>query len=183
MQACLRDLPLEVFSLGAMGPIDPFPEHGRTFSENARGKSLFYSRRWGGLTLGEDSGLEIDRLNGAPGVLSARFSGPGATDETNIRMVLELLEGVPEEERTARFVSCMVLARRGRVITEIQECAEGRVLDHKRGRSGFGYDPIFFYPPLQKTFAELDPEEKNRVSHRGRALFRLREYLLDVVPG
>jgi XTP/dITP diphosphohydrolase len=183
MQACLRDLDLETLSLEALGNIEPFPERGRTFSENARGKSLFYSRHWDGLTLGEDSGLEIDHLAGAPGVLSARFSGPDATDETNLRKVLRLLEGVPAEERTARFVSCMALSRGGRVIFEIQECAAGRVLDHKRGRSGFGYDPIFYYPPLRRTFAELEPAEKNRVSHRGQALCRLRDYLLSVNVG
>lgn len=183
MQACLRDLDLETLSLESLGNIEPFPERGRTFSENARGKSLFYSRHWDGLTLGEDSGLEIDHLAGAPGVLSARFSGPDATDETNLRKVLRLLEGVPAEKRTARFVSCMALSRGGRVIIEIQEFAAGRVLDHKRGRSGFGYDPIFYYPPLRRTFAELEPAEKNRVSHRGQALCRLRDYLLSVSVG
>jgi XTP/dITP diphosphohydrolase len=183
MQARLQDLDLEISSLAALGPIDPFPEHGLTFAENARGKSRFYSRNWEGLTLGEDSGLEIDHLGGAPGVLSARFSGPEATDESNIEKVLRLLEGVPPEKRTARFVSCMALSRHGRVITEIQRTAEGRVLDQRRGRSGFGYDPIFYYPPLRRTFAELKPEEKNRVSHRGRALSGLREYLLSVGSG
>lgn len=183
MQACLQDLDLEILSLESLGNIEPFPEHGQTFSENARGKSLFYSRHWDSLTLGEDSGLEIDHLAGAPGVLSARFSGPDATDETNLRKVLRLLEGVPAEERTARFVSCMALSRDGRVIFEIQEFAAGRVLDHKRGRSGFGYDPIFYYPPLRRTFAELEPAEKNRVSHRGQALCRLRDYLLSVSVG
>lgn len=183
MQASLRGLDHEILSLEVLGTIDPFPEHGHTFSENARGKSLYYSRHWDGLTLGEDSGLEIDRLDGAPGVLSARFSGPAATDETNIRKVLLLLQGVPAEERTARFISCIILSQQGRVITEIQESAEGRLLDHERGRNGFGYDPIFFYPPLQRTFAELEPAEKNRVSHRGRALSRLRDYLLSVGAG
>jgi len=183
MQACLRGLELEILSLESLGQIEPFPEHGRTFAENARGKSLYYSRYWDGLTLGEDSGLEIDRLDGAPGVLSARFSGPEATDESNIREVLRLLQGVPAEERTARFVSCMALSQQGRIITEIQEFAKGLVLDQGRGLSGFGYDPIFYYPPLQKTFAELEPSEKNRVSHRGQALRRLRDYLLSVGAG
>ncbi len=183
MQACLRDLDLETLSLESLGNIEPFPERGRTFSENARGKSLFYSRHWDSLTLGEDSGLEIDHLGGAPGVLSARFSGPDATDETNLRKVLRLLEGVPAEKRTARFVSCMALSRGGQIIIEIQEFVAGRVLDHKRGRSGFGYDPIFYYPPLRRTFAELEPAEKNRVSHRGQALCRLRDYLLSVNVG
>jgi XTP/dITP diphosphohydrolase len=181
MQAYLEGLPLQIFSLDALGSLEPFPEHGRTFSENARGKSLFYSRLWDGVTLGEDSGLEIDHLEGAPGVLSARFSGPNATDETNIQKVLDLLMGVPDAKRTARFVSCMALSRQGRIITEIQAQAEGMILDHRRGAGGFGYDPIFYYPPLAKTFAELETGEKNQVSHRGQALGRLRDSLSGVV--
>jgi XTP/dITP diphosphohydrolase len=183
MQACLRGLPLQVFPLDVLGVSEPFPEHGRTFSENALGKSLFYGRLWDGLTLGEDSGLEIDHLNGAPGVYSARFSGPEATDQSNIRKVLDLLRDVPEAQRTARFVSCMVLSRQGRILTEILARAEGRILMSPRGARGFGYDPIFFYPPLGKTFAELEREEKNRVSHRGQALARLREFLTGVAGG
>jgi XTP/dITP diphosphohydrolase len=183
MQACLRGIPLQIFPLNALGEPEPFPEHGRTFSDNAHGKSLFYGRLWDGLTLGEDSGLEIDHLDGAPGVYSARFSGPEASDRSNIRKVLDLLRDVPEAQRTARFVSCMVLSRQGRVLTEILARAEGRILRSPRGVRGFGYDPIFYYPPLEKTFAELEREEKNRVSHRGQALSRLREFLSGVVGG
>ncbi len=181
MQAYLQGLPLELIPLSTLGSLEPFPEDGHTFSENARGKSVFYSRLWDGLTLGEDSGLEVDQLGGAPGVFSARFSGPKATDQTNINKVLGLLGGVPEAQRTARFVSCMVLSRRGRILTEILARAEGRILESPKGARGFGYDPIFYYPPFEKTFAELEREEKNRVSHRGQALSRLREYLSAVV--
>ena len=173
----------EIVSLSDLDHCDPYPETGRTFLENARGKSLFYSRGFEGLTLGEDSGLEIDALEGAPGVISARFAGPRATDESNIAKVLQLMRGVPKEQRSARFVSSLVLSRRGRVIREFQASVEGEILEACRGSGGFGYDPLFYYPPLDKTFAELPPEEKNRVSHRGRVLRKLRAFLMDGEPG
>ena len=174
----LQDLPLEILSLDDLGDFMPFSEKGRTFDDNARGKSLFYSQNWGDLTLAEDSGLEIEALHEEPGVLSARYSGPKATDEKNNQKVLERMKDVPAERRKARFVSCMVLSRKGKVIKEIKESVEGRIAFKKKGTYGFGYDPLFHYPPLEKTFAELLPEEKNEVSHRGRALKKLREFLL-----
>lgn len=173
----LKGLPLEIYSLEEAGLKETFPERGKTFSENARGKSLFYSKNWEGLTLAEDSGLEIEHLQGAPGVLSARFSGPQATDEKNNQKVLELLKGLPIERRKARFVSYLALARRGEIIREIEEHVKGLIAFEKRGSRGFGYDPLFVFPPLGKTFAELHPEEKNKVSHRGRALKKLKEFL------
>jgi len=176
----LSELPLKIFTLQEVFPKQNFIEEGDTFAENAREKSLFYSRQWEGLTLAEDSGLEIEHLKGAPGVLSARFSGPQATDEKNIRKVLNLMEGVPLDQRKARFVSCIALSQKGKISKEIRECANGLITFEKKGRLGFGYDPIFYYPPLEKTFAELLPEEKNRVSHRGRALKKLKEFLLGV---
>lgn len=147
--------------------------------ENARGKGLFYSQYCEDLTLAEDSGLIIDHLDGAPGVFSSRFAGPEATDEENLQKALFLLEGLSWEKRSARFVSCMVLCEKGTIIKEIQENVEGFITTKKRGSNGFGYDPIFFYPPLNKTFAELLPEEKNMVSHRGRALTRLSSFLRE----
>ena len=178
IKSFLQGLPLEILSLDDLGDFEPFSEKGRTFDDNARGKSLFYSREWGGLTLAEDSGLEIEALGGEPGVLSARYSGPKATDKKNNQKVLERMEDVPEERRKARFVSCLVLSRRGEVIKEIKESVEGRIAFKKKGTYGFGYDPLFYYPSLEKTFAELLPEEKNEVSHRGRALKKLKEFLL-----
>ena len=174
----LSELPLEIFTLQEVFPKQNFIEEGNTFTENAQGKSLFYSRQWEDLILAEDSGLEIEHLKGAPGILSARFSGPQATDEKNIRKVLDLMEEVPRDQRKARFVSCIVLSQKGKIIKEIKECANGLITLEKKGPLGFGYDPIFYYPPLKKTFAELLPEEKNRVSHRGRALKKLKEFLL-----
>ena len=173
----LADLPIEVLSLSDINVREFFQEEGQTFLDNARGKSLFYSRNWEDLILGEDSGLEIDFLRGAPGILSARFSDPDATDEKNIDKVLSLMEGVPFEKRQARFVSCMVLSRRGEILAEIKEDVRGFITREKSGESGFGYDPVFFYPPLNTTFANLTPAEKNNISHRGRALKRLKDYL------
>ena len=179
IDTALADLPLRIFSLNDLNIGDPFPETGKTFQENARGKSLFYSQKWNGLTLGEDSGLEIDYLNGAPGVYSARFSEPQATDEKNNDKVLSLLEGLPDEKRSARFVSCMVLSQKGEVITSIEGRVDGYISRERKGSFGFGYDPLFYYPPLDKNFGELLPAEKNDVSHRGRALKELRIFLKD----
>lgn len=178
-KARLKNLPLRICSLRELDIPETFPEEGTTFLENARGKSLFYGQYGKNLTLAEDSGLEVNHLQGAPGVYSSRFAGPDATDEDNIRKVLQLLKNIPLKNRNARFVSCMVLSRRGKIITEIQEQAHGIITHQKKGRGGFGYDPIFFCPPLDKTFAQLSPDEKNAVSHRGRALEKLYTFLLD----
>jgi len=133
------------------------------------------------MILGEDSGLVIEYLDGAPGIISARFSGAGATDEKNILKVLDLLKDVPPKSRQAKFVSCMVLSLQERVLAQIQEEVQGFISAEKKGDCGFGYDPIFYYPSLQKTFAEISPEEKNRISHRGRALKRLKAYLEEYI--
>lgn len=177
IQAFLTELPILISSIQNLRVGSSFQETGKTFKENARGKSLFYSRKWEGITLAEDSGLEIDYLSGAPGVISARFSGPKATDETNIEKVLDLMKEVKQENRKARFVSCIVLSRKAIVIKTIMGYAEGYITFQKKGTNGFGYDPIFYFPPLQKTFAELRPEEKNKISHRGQALNKLRSFL------
>jgi XTP/dITP diphosphohydrolase len=178
-KARLQGLPLGILSLRELRHTQVFPEKGQTFLDNARGKSLYYSQYHTGLTLAEDSGIEIYHLKGAPGVYSSRFAGPEATDEANLHKVLRLLDGIPPAKRKARFVSCMVLSKRRKIITEIQEYVMGIITSQKKGKQGFGYDPIFYYPPLDKTFAELSPEEKNAVSHRGRALERLTTFLLD----
>jgi XTP/dITP diphosphohydrolase len=173
----LRDLPLTIRGLERTLPGLRHRERGRSFLENARDKGLYYSRKWKGLVLAEDSGLEIDALGGAPGVFSARFSRPKATDEKNNRKVLRLLESVPARDRGARFVCVMVLAREGRVVKEIRGEVRGRIVGQPRGNNGFGYDPLFYYSRLGKTFAELPRAVKNRVSHRGRALRKLKAFL------
>jgi XTP/dITP diphosphohydrolase len=177
----LKKYSFPIFSLQDLHSAPVFPEKGRTFQENARGKSLFYSQFWEGLTLAEDSGLEIVYLEGAPGVYSSRFAGPHATDLENIQKVLTLLKDAPPEKRTARFVSHMVLSQSKEIIKEIHEYVEGFIIRKKRGSSGFGYDPIFYYPPLKKTFAELTPEQKNAVSHRGRALKKLEDFFSHIL--
>ena len=177
IRRALAGLPVKVLGLGDVPP-GPCPrERGSTFLENARAKSLFYSRKWDGLTLAEDSGLEIDALGGAPGVRSARFSSPRPTDERNNRKALRLLRGVPPAGRGARFVCVMVLAEKGRVLKEVRGQVRGRIAPEPRGGNGFGYDPLFYFPPLRRTFAEISPAAKNAVSHRGRALRKLVRFL------
>ena len=175
--AALERLPFRVVSLADLGITTEYPERGSTFSENARGKAAFYSRRSGALTLAEDSGLVVDALDGAPGVYSARFSGAKATDLANNRKLLRLLDGIPENRRGARFVCCLVLARNGRVIKQVTGRVRGRILTSGRGGLGFGYDPLFFHRRLNRTFGELEPAIKNGVSHRGRALSRMTAFL------
>jgi len=177
IRRALKGLPFKVVGLAEVLPGLRHREKGRTFAENARAKGLFYSRRWPGWTLAEDSGLEVDHLGGAPGVRSARFSAPDPSDAKNNRKLLRLLEAAPAAERGARFVCVMVLAREGRVIGEFRGMVRGRIGFSSRGASGFGYDPLFYYPRLRRTFAELPPEVKNGVSHRGRAVRKLRRFL------
>jgi len=155
--------------------IVPPEETGHTFAENAVLKAEYYSRFTEGTLFAEDSGLAVDALGGAPGVYSARFAGNDATDEANNRLVLERLAGV--QNRSARFVCVIALARQGRTIQVIEGSVEGEILDETRGTGGFGYDPLFYYPPKGCAFAELTAEEKLSVSHRGCALRALIQYL------
>lgn len=175
--AALARLPILVLSLADLGISGEYRETGTTFARNARGKAVFYSRLSDHWTLAEDSGLTVDALNGAPGVYSARFAGPGATDARNNRKLLRLLRRVPEARRGARFVCCMVLARRGRVIKQVTGSVRGRILFAGRGACGFGYDPLFFDRRMGRTFAEMEPQIKNGLSHRGRALAAISVFL------
>lgn len=177
IRRALHGLPVVLRTLDDLGLSGRAPETGTTFRENARAKSLYYSRRTDFLTLAEDSGLEVESLGGAPGVRSARFSGPGASDERNIRKLLGALEGRPPARRRARFVCCIALSRRGRLLKTFTGRVGGTIAAEKQGDGGFGYDPVFRYAPLRRTFAELSAGEKNRVSHRGRALRKLAAYL------
>ncbi len=174
----LAGLPADFRSHVDLGAREDVKEKGKTFLENARLKSLAFSLRSGFLTLAEDSGLEVDSLGGKPGIYSARFSAPGATDEKNIRKVLRLMEGVPWHRRKARFVSCAVLSRKGKILKEVRGQVRGYIAFKKKGNHGFGYDPIFFYSSWKKTFGEVAPAEKNKVSHRGRALKKMKAFLI-----
>ena len=174
----LAGLPVEFLSLQDLGAEGNVKEEGKSFLENARLKSLACSLESEFLTLAEDSGLEVSHLGGAPGIFSSRFSGPRATDEKNIRKVLRLMKGVPWSRRQARFVSCAVLSRKGKILKEVKGQVRGCIAAKKKGNQGFGYDPIFFYSPWKRTFGELAPAEKNKISHRGRALKKMEAFLI-----
>lgn len=161
--------------LPGLQSIAPPEENGRTFEENAVLKARYYSRYTSELVLADDSGLAVDALEGAPGILSARFAGPGASDTQNNDLLLSRLTGV--KERAARFVCVIALAQRGATIETFRGEVAGELIKTTQGKGGFGYDPLFFYPPLNKTFAELTAEQKLTVSHRGRALRQLFIYL------
>ena len=152
-------------------------ETGETFRENALLKAESGCRESGLPCVADDSGLEVDALNGAPGVYSARFSGEGHNDAANNAKLIALLKNVPDEERTARFCCCVALARKDRDPIAVQGEVEGTILHEAHGENGFGYDPYFYYAPFKKSFAELTAEEKNSVSHRKRALMLLKETL------
>lgn len=168
----LKDFPIDIKDLNDFGPIPEAVEDGDSFDDNAYKKASFTAKVLGFPALADDSGLEVDALNGAPGVHSARFSGENASDQSNNEKLLRDLESV--SDRTARFRCVLSLAvPTGPALTYEASC-EGRILEAPRGHQGFGYDPLFYYPPLKKTFAEMSVEEKTRVSHRGKALQELK---------
>lgn len=144
-------------------------ETGRTYAENARLKAQAFAEASGLITLADDSGLEVDALGGAPGIHSARYGGPGLTDEERVQLLLRALEGVPDEQRTARFQAVIAIATPDGRVYEAVGTVEGRIVQEPRGADGFGYDPVFFLPERGQTMAELPPAEKNRISHRARA--------------
>lgn len=160
-------------------------EDGLTFEENARKKAEQYSRAVPGeIVMADDSGLEVDALHGAPGVHSARYAADephkadeNTDDDANNARVLRELNGVPEERRTGRFVCVIAAARNGRTLGVFRGVAEGVILDHLQGNGGFGYDPMFYFPSIGKTFAELTPEEKANYSHRGVAFRKFLEWI------
>jgi XTP/dITP diphosphohydrolase len=151
-------------------------ETGSTFAENALLKARYYHEQSGLPTIADDSGLEVEALGGAPGIASARYGGAGATDAERTARLLAAMKDAPSENRAARFVCAAAIVWKGgeQVFTEE---ARGAVLTEPRGQNGFGYDPVFYYEPLAKTFAELTPAEKSLVSHRGRAFHRLAGWL------
>jgi len=180
-------LGIEVAVIPGFDSLPNVVEDGLTFEENARKKAEEYSRHAAGeIVLADDSGLEVDALNGAPGVHSARYAAPdllnvaphlanqNTDDDANNARLLRELSGVPPEKRTGRFVCVLAAARDGQTLATFRGTAEGIILDSPRGAGGFGYDPLFYFPQIQKTFAELSAEEKARYSHRGAAF---REFL------
>lgn len=157
--------------LPGLADVKPPAETGRTFEENASQKALYYSQFTGETVLADDSGIEVDALGGAPGVYSARYAGIGATDEANNRLLLRNMDGIAN--RRARFVCAIALAQRGRTRHVVRATVEGDILTSARGTGGFGYDPLFYYPPFDCSFGELDDARKFSVSHRGAALRQL----------
>ncbi|MCP9450912.1 MAG: XTP/dITP diphosphatase [Nitrospira sp.] len=167
--------------------LDDFPqapdvvEDGITCEANAIKKATEIARATGRYAVADDTGLEVDALGGRPGAYAARYAGPDATYEDNCRKLLHELEGIPQEHRTARFMTVAALASPSGEIQTARGVLEGAITDRCRGERGFGYDPVFYVPELGKTLAELTPEEKNRISHRAKAFLKLRDLLLNRV--
>ena len=171
----LAAVPVDLLSLRDFPAVPEPDETGTTFQENARQKALYYDRslRPDAATVAEDSGLVVDALNGAPGVYSARFVRPDASYPERFAEILRGLQGLPEAARSARFVCAVAVVRRGNVIYETTGTVEGVIADAARGEDGFGYDPIFYYPPYGKTLGEVSEREKLSVAHRGVAFRQL----------
>ena len=187
----LGELPIRMVGLGELAHVDEPVENGSTFAENARDKALYYARATGHWCLADDSGLVVDALGGAPGVRSARYARddcpPGATRRTltaaNNARLLRLLGERPPEKRTARFVCHLALADADGVLIETCGTVEGIIADSPRGTGGFGYDPLFLIPAAGMTAAEMTPDRKNAVSHRGKAVRRFAKLLADLLAG
>jgi XTP/dITP diphosphohydrolase len=177
----LAGLPIEWVSLDDVGITEEIEETGETFEANARLKAAGYARLSNLLTLADDSGLEVDALGGEPGVFSARYGGPDTNDVDRYEMVLEKLKGVPDERRAARFRCVVAVAVPGGELFTAEGVVEGAIAHGPRGSNGFGYDPIFWMSGYGATLAELGPDIKNRISHRGRAVQAIRPRLKSLI--
>jgi non-canonical purine NTP pyrophosphatase (RdgB/HAM1 family) len=178
MQALLGDeggLNCEILNLDDVAPDLESPEEtGKTFIENAELKALYFANHTGLVCIADDSGLEVDALDGAPGIYSARFAEGESGDAANNAKLIRELQGVSEAERGAGYRCAIAVAAPGKVLERFEETCRGRIVDEARGEGGFGYDPHFFVPELNRTFAEVSAEQKAEISHRGQALRRLR---------
>ncbi len=181
-QALAAGHAVEFDLLPDVSSLPAFSEDAPTFAENAAGKALHYSRFAADPVLADDSGLVVPALGGAPGVNSARYAGPQAQDADRVARLLADLRRSKVTDRSARFVCVLALAQQGRLLAVFSDSVEGVLLDAPRGAGGFGYDPIFLYPPLAKTFAELPREQKNELSHRGKAFRKLLDYCGRTAP-
>lgn len=182
LKSLLEGVPLEILTMLDFPGLPEAPEEHDTFRENAAQKALLAARETGLTALADDSGLEVDALGGQPGVKSARFAGEPADDHRNNRQLLSMLKGVPAERRQARFVSVIAIATPEGELNFAQGECEGIILEEMRGTGGFGYDPLFYLPEKKKTFAELTLEEKNLISHRGKALREAVTTLRRLIP-
>jgi XTP/dITP diphosphohydrolase len=179
IKALLAGVPYEIVTLDAWPDVAPPEETGATFADNARAKALYYAAQTRQLTMAEDSGLEIDALGAAPGVESARFGGADTAYPEKFALIYDALRAGGATTSSARFVCALALARPGAILFETRGSIEGRIASEPKGDGGFGYDPIFFYPPFGQTLAELGAR-KSAVSHRGQALRAFRAYLETV---
>ena len=180
LQHSLRGLGVEICSLSEYPDIGDIEETGTTLLENSLLKARTVYDRTGLPAIADDTGLEVDALDGAPGVYSARFAGADATYEDNLNKLLFSMEEVSEERRSARFRTVISFVD-GNQELWTEGHIDGKIIDFPRGNAGFGYDPVFYIPQLEKTFAELSTEEKNKISHRGLALQKLRKILVNVL--
>jgi XTP/dITP diphosphohydrolase len=172
------DSQLDLHLLPNFRELAEFAETAPTFAENAVGKALYYGRFTAEVLMAEDSGLVVPALGGAPGVYSARYAGPKGTDEECVRKLLSAMEGKTGTERRARFVCAIALAHRGRALAVVSDFVEGTITEEPRGPHGFGYDPVFLLPDIGRTSAEIPQDEKNRLSHRGKAFRKIRDILI-----
>ncbi|MCG9968714.1 XTP/dITP diphosphatase [Pelotomaculum terephthalicicum JT] len=180
MSEMLASCGIEVLSLADFPQVGDIEEDGDTFQANAVKKAAITAELTGLTALADDSGLEVDYLGGAPGVYSARFAGEEKSDRANNEKLLRLLAGLPPDKRAARFQCVMAIARPGGFVHTVQGTCEGVIAGEPRGDMGFGYDPLFYLPDYDKTFAELDLSVKNKISHRGKALAQVLEYLSEL---
>jgi XTP/dITP diphosphohydrolase len=176
------DSPVELALLPNFTEVPLFEETALTFAENSAGKALHYSRFATGTVLADDSGLVVPALGGAPGVYSARYAGPGASDSDRVQKLLREMSALSGDDRKARFVCVTTLAQNGRAVAILSDSAEGVIAKAPQGSGGFGYDPVFFFPQLGRTYAEITREEKNQYSHRGRAFRKALAFLEGRVP-
>jgi XTP/dITP diphosphohydrolase len=177
IRAMLDGVALEIVSLDAFPPIAAPDETGATFAENARLKARYYSTATGMPAIAEDSGLEVDALDGAPGLESARFAGADSTYPQKFKVLYSMLGARGSRESSARFVCALAVASGNDVLFEARGTVEGRIAPEPRGTHGFGYDPIFFYPPEGRTLGEVSDDLKRAVSHRGAAFRQLKDWL------
>jgi XTP/dITP diphosphohydrolase len=174
----LEDLPITILIFSDFLDFPEIDETGETLEENAILKAKGIAEFTGYAALADDSGLEVDALGGAPGVYSSRFAGPGCTYDDNNRKLLQDLQGIPEDRRAAHFRTVIAIAWNAGEIETVEGRVDGIIKTQKIGQSGFGYDPVFYYPPAKKTFAEMSLDEKNSLSHRGKALMQARDLLM-----
>ncbi len=179
IREALRGLDLRIHALSNFSGVPEIEEDGKSFTENALKKARFYSKYFGKLTIADDSGLEVDSLNGLPGIYSARYAGEGASSQENSRRLLREMQGLPISKRGARFQCILAVASPDGKEATVEGSCKGRIGFKEKGRRGFGYDPLFILPTRGKTMAELSLGEKNKISHRGKALKKLKRLITN----